>query len=112
MAATNQCRWLMVGRTDPCGENCVYKHCMQHHAQLRKSTVEPKSCRKCGVRTQSESRLCKPFGANRVQHKLVYKERQARVIFTVVLNQLKGVCPPIKERYPLGYTPPQCVNHG
>ena len=90
MAETNQCRWLMIGRIDSCGKNCVYKHCRQHRAQLRKITVEPKPCRKCGVGTQSESRLCKSCGANRVQHKRVYKEHQASLICAVVLYQLKG----------------------
>ena len=82
------CKWLLVGRITACGRSCMFEHCKHHRAQLRKGSKEPNPCRGCGVGTQSDSQLCRPCGSDRVQHKLQYKERQARIYFGKVIEEL------------------------
>ena len=91
MKGQNQCAWLTIGRTVPCGKRCIYEHCAVHRNQLRKDAVEPYACRKCGKGTQSETRLCVGCGSDRVKHKLIDTEKQVRRKFATVLIQLRGL---------------------
>lgn len=82
------CCWLTIGSLTPCEKSCCFEHHKVHRARIRKGAIDPKPCRRCGVEVQAEAHLSKGCGSDRVYHKLAYKERRTRKIFTSVLTQL------------------------
>ena len=89
--ANNQCKWLMVGKTNTCGKKCVYDYCGHHRINIRKTGFEPQPCRNCGVGTKSKSRLCcsKECGGRRASQKYIDIEKTARRRFGKLLKQIQ-----------------------
>ena len=90
MEANIPCRWLLVGSIQCCKRLGVYDYCKIHRMRLRKLADHqpPLPCRRCCVGTQSETHLCKPCGAVRVQMKLVRTEVKARRLFILLMREL------------------------
>ena len=63
-------------------------HCKVHRAQIRRGSVLPHPCRRCGVGTQSEAWLCKPCGMERGKKRLVRIEVQVRRRFPLLMSEL------------------------
>ena len=90
MIEYNRCEWLVVGRTERCGKQCVNNLCGVHRAQLRrKPGSEPQPCRQCGKGTKAESQLCsKACGADRTQKTLHRAEAQAKRLHSALMYEL------------------------
>ena len=99
----NQCCWLYFSG-ECCGKSCVFEHCKQHRAQIKKGATTPVPCRGCGRGVRSETHLCRACGSNRVHNKLVYKGKKARDNFQKVLAEL---CDSYNKQLELHLT--QCI---
>ena len=84
------CQWLKIGFTEYCNRLGTDKYCHIHRRQLRKRVdYQPSTpCRKCGVGTLSEPRLCLSCGAPRIRTALIYKEAAAKRLFKKVMKEL------------------------
>ena len=88
MIEYNWCDWLIIGRAERCGKQCVNKQCGLHRLR-RKPGSEPHPCRRCGKGTQGETRLCsKECGADRGQKALHRVEARAKRIYPAVMHEL------------------------
>jgi hypothetical protein len=85
--ALKRCRWLWIGESTLCSKPCMFEHCKQHRAQLRRGAVEPKPCRKCGIGTQSKVQLCVGCGQRAVTLACITTERRARSQYKKVLEE-------------------------
>ena len=91
MKANNVCHWLLLGSTQCCEKLGVYDYCQIHRMRLRKMGPDPHSpypCRRCGVGTQSETRLCKHCGAEKVKKQLIRIEEKVRRLYPNVMSEL------------------------
>ena len=94
LPAKNQCKWLKIGKTITCGNECVYDYCGQHLKILKEKTrLEPQHCLKCGVGTKSKARLCfsKKCGGHRASQKYIDIEKTARRKFKKVLKEFTSI---------------------
>ena len=63
-----------------------------HRAMIRGGAIIHMQCRKCGVGVQTESKLCADCGSNKIHHRMVYKEIQARRTFGKLrINLLQSI---------------------
>ena len=90
MVEYNQCKWLIVGRSEHCGKRCIYDLCGIHRAQLRrKPGSEPHPCRRCGRVTKAESWLCrKQCGVDNAQKALHRAEARAKRLHPALMHEL------------------------
>ena len=90
MREFNHCEWLIVGRTERCGKQCVNEYCRTHRAQLkRKPGSIPQPCRECGKGTKSETYLCSTAcGSDRVKKTLYRVEVKTRRLHKVLMEEL------------------------
>ena len=95
MKGTQSCTWLSIGTTTTCSRRCVYSCCKVHRAQLRRGAILPQACRRCGVGTQSEARLCERCGGSSLRRKLHRIEKRAHKRFRNVMCEIIS---PIKEK--------------
>ena len=83
----NKCAWRYLKTVNTCGRSCINELCSIHRAKLRNGYI-PVICKKCGVGVQTESRLCRSCGSDKIQHRLVYREKQAKCKFKNVMTEL------------------------
>jgi hypothetical protein len=90
MVVGNQkCEWKIRGRLKQCNKNCVGKFCALHNYRV-KNVGLMFSCRRCGIATKSETRLCQTCGANTAQKKLIYINKKSKKKYKNVLIELQN----------------------
>ena len=62
--------------------------CKLHSYRMRKGSILPKPCRKCGRATQSEPLLCTSCGATVAKINMTRTEKKARKFYKRVLAEL------------------------
>ena len=75
MRGTNNCEWLLLGKTHTCGRSCMGKYCSVHNARIAKGggTIP---CIGCGVGVKTALARCKECGADCARVKKWWARRQ------------------------------------
>ena len=78
----------MRNRKENCGKPCVGEFCGRHNYYLKNGAKMHAPCRVCGVGIMCDYRLCIPCGGSVLKHRLRRKQRKARMLFDLVLQEL------------------------
>ena len=55
MKGQRDCRWLLIGSLNHCGESCPGEYCKEHLARIRRESPIPIPCQRCSKGPQSET---------------------------------------------------------
>ena len=83
----NKCAWRYLKTVNTCERSCINELCSIHRAKHRNWSIISVQCRKCEVGVQTESRLCRSHGSDKIQHRLVYREKQTKHKFKNVMTE-------------------------
>ena len=78
----NHCKWLMIGSVTPCDKSCRGEVCGYHLQSVRRGSLGPLPCLRCGVGVRGKSQLFLSCGGKRYRELKRYYDK--RVLKSVV----------------------------
>jgi len=73
----NHCKWLMIGSATPCNKTCRGEFCGYHLQSVRRGSLGPLPCLRCGVGVRGKSQLCLRCGGKRYRELKRYYDKRA-----------------------------------
>ena len=70
--------------------SCLEEYCAIHRQSIRRGNPIPVPCQRCGISTQSKTRLCKKCGPNIANNRLRHIEAQARKQYSLMIDEVKA----------------------
>jgi hypothetical protein len=78
--STNICSWLRIKSYERCGRRCVAEYCAAHNSAIKKGSLPPNECLKCGKGTQCIIKICIDCGQRNELTKFAYRKKKATLI--------------------------------
>ena len=72
----NNCKWLMIGSTTPCGKSCRSEFCGYHSQSVRRGSTGPVHCLICNIGVRGKSQLCRKCGGTRYRELKRYYDKR------------------------------------
>ncbi|MEW8688035.1 MAG: hypothetical protein AB2556_19665, partial [Candidatus Thiodiazotropha sp.] len=80
MKEINNCAWLNVGELGTCGKSCIVTYCKVHLHKIRKDKKIPTPCQKCGKGVQSEIKICRACGRDKIRYRHILGEENPETV--------------------------------